>query len=457
MARRRPEATGRTQLGEYWLDYRAERDDWCICWYDAAARTRRRRSTGIEGGVPSNPPEPARKALAEFYLLASKPAEPQPPAAVGVAHLLAIWLRDHVDGGADDRRVDRGLADPDRYRVSVQHLVRFFQREVQLGRIIGGVTVADVNKDFVGRFIAFRKAEGVGGHTISRDIAALRGALNHAWREELITSAPFVRDVDRRDKSKPRELTYTMEQVAGILEAAWSLPERHHVMLYTMIQMSTCGRSEAILDLQADQLRDGLIHFLDPDRDQTSKRRSVVPIAPTLAPWLEGAEGKVIRYRAAIAEHRRVPGGPEYFERDCYDVGRAFNACLIEAGLSRPVIGKDGHPAVLPPRAKLGETEGRPRLRGKGTPNTLRHTIITEMHRRGVAEGQIDAASGHAGEGTNKRNYRHLRPDYLAELIGAVEDYWSEMRRFTTVHLRTQCGPTVVSLASARAGRRLEK
>lgn len=93
---------------------------------------------------------------------------------------------------------------------------------------------------------------------------------------------------------------------------------------------------------------------------------------------------------------------------------------------------------MLPPRRRLGETEPRPKLRGRGTPNTLRHTIITEMHARGVPEAQIEAAAGHIGEGTNKRNYRHLRPDYLAELIEAVEDYWSEMKRYTTVHLRLQ-------------------
>lgn len=446
MARRTTATTARVELGPYWLDYRAERDDWCICWYDPAGRTRRRRSTGIGGGDASGPPEAAREALARHYLEASKPAEPQQPAEASVGHLLAIWQRDHV----------AAKADPARYAISVAHLLRFFDRERKLGHVIGGVTVADINKTFVTRFIAWRKAEGVGGHTISRDLAALRGALNHAHREELIATVPFVRDVDAKDKSKPRELTYTQEQVAGILEAAWLLPERHHVMLYTMIQLSTCGRSEAILDLHDHQLRDGLIYFLDPDRDQTSKRRSVVPVAPTLAPWLEGAKGKIIKYRTPIAEANREPDGPAFFERDCYDLGRAFDACLIEAGLSRPVLDAKGESVMLPPRRKLGETDPRPKLRGKGTPNTLRHTVITEMHRRGVAEAQIEAASGHAGEGTNKRNYRHLRPDYLAELVAAVEDYWREMTRFTTVHLRTQCGPTVVSFASARAGQRIK-
>jgi integrase len=445
MARRGTEDATRVQLGEYWLDFRAERDDWCIAWYDSAARTRRRRSTGIGGGDKANPPEAARKALALHYLEASKPAAPQAQTDAAVAELLAGFLKDHASTKAD----------PDRWRYSVAHLLRFFDRERQLGRIIGGVTVANVNKALVDRFIAFRKAEGVGGHTISRDLAALRSALNWAWREELIVAAPFVKDVDPRDKAKPRELIYSMEQVAGILEAAWGRPERHHVMLYTMIALSSCGRSEAILDLHDHQLDSGLMYFLDPDRDQTSKRRSIVPIAPTLAPWLEGIAGKVIKYRAEKARDTWAdPETPEYFERDCYDLGKSFDRCLIDAGISRPVLSASREPVMLPARRKLGETEPRPQLRGLGTPNTLRHTAISEMHKRGVDERQIDMAAGHAPIGTGKRNYMHLRPDFLRELILAVEDYWSEMRHYTTVHLRTQCGPTVVSMAAARAERR---
>src|SRR3546814_488541 len=157
-----------------------------------------------------------------------------------------------------------------------------------------------------------------------RDITALRGSLTFAWREELIESAPFVKDVETKDKAKPRDVTYSMEQVAALLEAAWGRPERRHVFLYTLIALSTCGRSEAILDLHDHQIDRGLIYFLDPDRDQTSKRRSIVPIAPTLAPWLEGAAGKIIKYRAEIAPAKWAdPDAPEYFERHCFDqIGR---------------------------------------------------------------------------------------------------------------------------------------
>lgn len=445
---RKPAAGARVQIGDFWLDYRAERDDWCIAWYDPAGRTRRRRSTSIGGGEPSNPPEEAREALARHYLDASKPAEPQPRAAALVADLFTRWQREYLPTKAD----------PDRYKISVAHWLRFFDRERRLGKIIGGATVANINSAFIDRFIAFRKGEGVGGHTISRDLAALRGSLTWAWKEELIESAPFIKEVSQRDKAKPRELTYRMEQVAALLEAAYRREDRHHAFLYSLIALSTCGRSEAILDLHDHQIDRGLIFFLDPERDQTSKRRSIVPIAPTLAPWLEGATGKIIKYRALLAPGRWAqPDVPEYFERDCYDLGKAFDACLIEAGLSRPMIGADGEPKMLPARTKLGETEPRPVLRGQGTPNTLRHTIISEMHARGVDERQIDMAAGHAPIGTGKRNYMHLRPDFLADLIEAVESYWADMRRFTTVHLRTQCGPTVVSFAGSRAARRAEK
>lgn len=55
-----------------------------------------------------------------------------------------------------------------------------------------------------------------------------------------------------------------------------------------------------------------------------------------------------------------------------------------------------------------GETAMRPKVIGLGSPNTLRHTLSTEMHMRDVPKAQIDTAAGHAGEGTNKKHYRHL-------------------------------------------------
>lgn len=444
MARSKPpEQPTRIQLGEFWLEPRAERGEWVIAWYDGEARTRRRRKTGVRYAGEAVPPLEAQEALADHFAASSRPADPVAPSDMTVAKLLDFWLTDHVEAKVEA---------PIRYVVSAKHLLRFFEAERKAGRVKSTVMVSDVNKQLVDRFIRFRKGEGVGGWTINRDLKALRGALNHGWRNEMITSVPFVHDVDVRDRAKPRDLVYTPERVAALLEAAASRDDRAHLFLYIMIALSTCGRSEAILELDSSQIRDGRIHFLSDDRQQTKKRRSTVPIAPTLAPWLEGVKGKVITSRKPKAPKNWAdPAVPEFFEYPCYDLGKSFEKCLVEAGICVEVFDKEGNQEFLPVRAKLGETEPRPKLKGLGTPNTLRHTAITEMHRRGVPEAQIDAAAGHVGEGTGKRNYRHLRPDYLGDLIEAVEAYWAEIGRYTTVHLRSQNGPKVVNLASARA------
>lgn len=174
-------------------------------------------------------------------------------------------------------------------------------------RVRDGVRVADINNAFFDRFLGFRKAEGVGGHTISRDLAALRGSLNHTVRSERIVVAPFVREVEKQDREGSRDKVLSMEQVAGLLEAANRSEDRRHVPLYTLIQLSTLGRTQAILELDADtQIKRGLITFLQPGTAMTRKRRSTVPVTPTLATWFEGVEGKVSNYRVPISATRRA-------------------------------------------------------------------------------------------------------------------------------------------------------
>jgi len=72
------------------------------------------------------------------------------------------------------------------------------------------------------------------------------------------------------------------------------------------------------------------------------------------------------------------------------------------------------------------------------------------MHRRGVPEAQIDAAAGHSGTGTNKRHYRHLRPEYLRDFIDGVEAFWADVAEFTKVHLQSQNDPKIIDLGARR-------
>ena len=318
---RTPSAGGqaRHQLGPFWLWYRAGRDDWNICWYDGGAgggRRTRRKSIGVGGGSPSQPPKEASDALAEHYLASQKPVQ-APVEQVYVEKLMADWPLQHAQPK---------LADPARVANGVVHWQLFFALEQSAGRLIAPPTVADTTTMLVARFYAWRAAQGVSPATISRDGAALRQPLNWAWKRDMIASAPVVLELDK--------------------------------------------------DVQ---LRDGRSFFNAPGRQQTKKRRSIVPVCPTLAPWLEVHGGRAIQWRKP--------------SRDA------------AAGLCQQAVDTNGTELWLPPRRKIGETVARTKLVAIGSPNTLRHTATTEMHRRGVPEAQIETAAGHRGMGTNQKHY----------------------------------------------------
>ncbi len=353
---------------------------------------------------------------------------------------MADWLEARRTAPEGAPKGERKLADLGRYATSIAHWLRFFTADRSAGHVSAAHSVEDVGSgELFHRFVAMREADGVGAHTISRDLAALRAVVNWAWRKRRVPSAPFIADVGYKPPEK--ELVYTAEQVARLLEVARARPDRAHVHLFVMILLSTCLRVEAILELDASQLVDGAIHSLRPGRRQTSKRRSVVPIAPTLAPWLEGRRGKLIQYCVARSAKptKIAANGEAPVRRKTASIKTAFANCLRAAGLVR--LGSDG--------AALLDASGRPLP--LGSPNTLRHTVQTELHRRGIPEAQIEAAAGHRGKGTGKRNYVHLRPGHMAEFVAGVEAYWAEVGRYTSAALRYQRDTNVVELAGARA------
>ena len=58
------------------------------------------------------------------------------------------------------------------------------------------------------------------------------------------------------------------------------------------------------------------------------------------------------------------------------------------------------------------------------------------MAARLADERQIDVAARHPPVGMNKRNYMHSCPAYLAKLIIAVQAFWTDMDRLTSVDRR---------------------
>jgi len=440
-------------LGPFWLWYRRDRDDWNICWLDG--RVTRRASTGI-GGDAGDPPEEAKLTLIDHYTAWKAKAEaieatgPLPPGEVLLADLTAAWLEEHV----------AQLDAPERYLDSVERLEMFWA-ELRGERLLPEpFTVSKVSNGLVDQFIAWRAAQGVSAPTISRDLAALRGPINWGLKPEIgrLTSAPRVKDV--KGRKRPKDLEWTPEQIAVLLETARSSADRRHIHLFAMIMLSTHARAEATLELDADtQIKRGMIHFLRPGEDQTRKRRTIVPICPTLAPWLEGATGKVIRYRVPTSDKARAAGAADFAEKATNSIKVGFAGLLRAAHEARPDLGFAAHERDnageliwLPARKKLGETAPRPKMKAIGSPNTLRHSIHTWHKRFGVPDAQIDAAAGHSEQGTGA-NYTHLRPEYLREFIASTEAFWEAVGEHTDAHLRYQRDTKLVELAAARVRR----
>jgi len=450
-----PAAGERFQLGPFWLWYREDRDEWCIVWRNGSRGTRR-KTTGI-GGRGDHPPEAAREALADHWTAwkasadSLAPAVSLPPGEVLLADLTAGWLEQHV----------AHLDAPERYLDSVAVWDAFWDHLDAQGLLPKPLVVSAVTNGIVDLFIAWRRGQGASNPTISRDIAAVRGPINWGMRPDVdrLTVGPRIKDVKGRKAKK--ELEWSPEQIAVILETARASVEREHVFMFALTSLSTHGRSEAILEFDIDeQYRGGLLHFLRPGEEQTRKRRPIVPACPTLATWLAGQRGKLIVYRVPIAARRWAdPAVPEYFERPTSNIANAFDGVLLAAHEARPDLGfarqrqdERGKLKWLPPRKKLGESAPRPDMETIGSPNTLRHTIHTWHKRQGVPEAQIDAAAGHSEAGTGA-SYTHLRPDYLREFIASTEAFWAAVGEFTDAHRLYQSSTNVASLAATRAAR----
>jgi integrase len=311
---------------------------------------------------------------------------------------MADWVTYHV----------ATLADPVRYKNSVAHWMAFFDLERASGRLRSGATVADLTPQFQLRFRHWRAEAGVGGHTISRDLAALRGALNWAWKNQRIEHPPFIADVPPQDKAPARDRVLTFEEIAKIMDACVGRPDREHLVRFMVIELGTAGRPEAVLALTDENvdLKRGLIDPTQPGKVHTRKRRVVVPIARHVLPWVSNVKGKLIKYRVPIAKKNRVPNGPEFFERETKSIKTVWNSVCEQVGV-------------------------------KGaTPKTLRHTMLTWLAVRGVPYEQRMALGGHAPKGTTARNYEHLTPDYLRGAIREVDAFFDELSKHTSAHLR---------------------
>lgn len=215
-----------------------------------------------------------------------------------------------------------------------------------------------------------------------RYFATVAAAVRWAWKREIITShRPLV---DRLPSGAPRERVLTVSELARL----WDAADAEHLRAFIMVMLCTSCRPGAALELSrfACDLDRGLVNLNPPGRAQTKKRRPLLPMPAPLRPWVAISGGYIVEFNG----------------KPIKSVKTIWRATRIRAGLGADV-----------------------------QPMTIRHTMASEMARRGVPDFQRQACMGHHASNTTDRNYVHVRPDFLREARETIDAVVCEIAAVT--------------------------
>jgi integrase len=248
-------------------------------------------------------------------------------------------------------------------------------------------TVADLTVERQEDFLDWMAAKSYTPGYIRRTISAGKAALNYAYKRQEIASVPYIMTVPEEQAETYKVLT--QRQVAALFNAC---EPGDKDFMYLILAFNTLARPSVPLDVTPVMvdLRHRIINLLPPGRKQDPrKRRPKLPITDTLLPWLQSCDGETfVNYYG-----NRIANNKKSFQALCK-------------------------------RAKV-----------KCTRYDLRHTMATELRRRGVPYWETEGWLGHRIKSTSER-YAVFSPDYLAEGRKAIDAYFDELQKKVNYPLR---------------------
>ena len=263
---------------------------------------------------------------------------------------------------------------------TVKRLQPFFS-----GRVLSNLKRADVRE-----YIAKRKAQGVKGATINREVGLLSSAINrarHEWDWDIANPAERMRE----SEGEGRQVYLTKEQFNTLVLAASRQKRAPYLAdLITIAVMTGCRRGELLglewsrVDLKTNVLRLGAA-------DTKAGKARLVPLNETA--------------REAILRRFR------YRATHCADSGRVF--CTK---------GGEGVDGVQSSFRRACKAAGLVGFRF----HDLRHTCGSWLMQAGVPAGHIASVLGHSTVRMTER-YAHVAPanaqDAVAKLDGVPKVY----------------------------------
>ena len=242
-------------------------------------------------------------------------------------------------------------------------------------------TVADLHIGAQEDFIAWLRGKGYSDGYVRRVVGVGQSALNRAWKRGEVRQVPFV-------ELPPGGEPFAHKASRAMLVKLLNTPMPAHVWTYVLIRLNTGCRGDAALDLRPEQVdfADRLVRLNPAGRRQTKKYRPTIPLTDTLAAHL-----------------RTLP-------TDGYYAGWQGRRTVSIKTTWRKVRAAAKLPAWFAPKV-------------------LRHTVATELRKRGVPGWEVSGLVGHTrGEAAaTTGGYAKYDPDYLGRARRALDDWMRDL------------------------------
>lgn len=250
-----------------------------------------------------------------------------------------------------------------------------------------GLLVSELTPDRLDAFVQWMRDKRLSDGYISRTLSTLKAALNRAFKRQEVQRVPYI---PLPSGGAPRERRLSLSESAALFDACGS----EHLFLYLVLAFGTLARPAALLELRRSQIdfENRLINLNQAGRQQNKKYRPALPMAKTLQLWLERIDGELI-----VSYHGKPIRG----------IKTAFTIAREKAGLDASV-----------------------------TPYTIRHTMATELRKRGVPPWEVAGMLGHRSAGYRTTEiYAKYDPTYLGKAVAAIDAYFTELDTLTSCSL----------------------
>jgi len=386
-------------------------DRWYILWYDREARRQRRQSTGTSDF------RLACEQLDQRYLAERAQGQANEP------YCLHDVFSDYVVEHSSKLASGAGI------KSRLKFFLRFVEEEIAQGALIDPVLPSDIHEGVLDRFRIWASQQPIilgKGRNGARNLAPIarqrrtatsediirqcKTAINYAYDRHRVSGRPefrvrrtrYLRAVNR-DRISISQLGEMLDYcVHGGVGGSSQLWQYHALRRYLVAAICTLARPSSIFDMSVDPARrqwlktDRLYDLNPADRVQNNKRRAVIPLHPVLEHWLNHTH----QWFICIEQHwRRLPGSATFVQRRVQTCNGSWRTVGRHVGLP------ENYPLRL-----------------------LRHSMASELRRRGVNPWELAGYMGHSLLSMTEV-YAIYDPAYLSTVAAGIDDIISDLRK----------------------------